>query len=147
MNNFYDLKIGDWVTSTEYPGVYSKIANLNVFSIEVTLRDADDYYPKSVFRTTVNPILLSPEILELNGFICEDAKGVMKKVSDKCYKRKLGDKSFIAVYGDVVHIDIQNGICSGIPMFSLTRCKYVHELQHILSDCGLNDLASGFIVE
>lgn len=130
--------IGDWVTSTEYPGAFSKIASINC--MEFTLRDADGYYPKNVFRNTVNPIPLIPEFLELNGFVREDA-GDMKKVSDTRYRRKLGEDSYIAVYGDVVHISIPSGIRTGVPIISLTRCKYVHELQHALRLCGLNELA------
>lgn len=101
------------------------------------------YYPFQIKPTdfvsdlVVNfaPIPLTTEILEKNGFRFFKAAGEIHpyyylphKFSMKCAVN--GDKHF---YLDCIGADI--------------RIYNVHELQHILRLCGLNELADNFIVE
>lgn len=128
-----DLMIGSLIKAKS--GAIGKVIHLTHCTINAMPEDSFE------------PIQLTPEILEKNGFICEDTKGFMKKVSDTCYKRKLGENSYITVYGDVVYIDIQHGRCIGTPIYPLAQCKYVHEFQLSLYQCGLWELAYNFQVK
>lgn len=82
-----------------------------------------------VFIDSLNPIPLTPEILEKNGWK-EMPSGTI------CYWDKTNKSNDI--------------ICdSGLPFSFLGRTfcpKYVHELQHALRLCGLNELADNFKV-
>lgn len=72
------------------------------------------------------PIPLTPEILEINGFKLCEFNGVM------CYERP----EF------VIHYSMRD--CVGRNNF---RYEYVHQIQHALRLCGLNELADNFRIE
>ena len=76
------------------------------------------------------PILLTHEILEKNGFC------VMKKVNN-------GAEEYIAYItaGLMFHYNRDNDYYFSNTLISW---KYVHTLQHALRLCGLNDLADNF---
>ena len=80
----------------------------------------------------VKPIPLTPKILEKNGF------WVMKKVDN-------GAEEYIAyaIDGLIFHYNRDNDYY--FPNTPISW-KYVHELQHALRLCGLNELADNFKV-
>lgn len=85
------------------------------------IRDVDYY----------QPIPLTPEILEKNGFeLCYDPKGLYS------YKR------MFQLWFDMA----RNEITLSIGLYAIVL-DYVHELQHALRLCGLIDLANNFKVE
>lgn len=113
----------DWY---EYP--------LGLFHDDVCATDGDRY----IF---VKPIPLTEEILEKNGFdIVQDGDSLtIWKQKDDEYGNEVYDITIYASKG-VMRLDtsiryhgaIRKNIC------------YVHELQHALRLCGLNELADNF---
>ncbi len=117
-----ELMIGDWVWYNNQP---HQIRQLGIFGEN---RDGDDYpavcvgKPNGVGlileRNEIEPILLTPEILEKNGF----SKNYHE--DDLSYAQSCGDVIGIHIYGT-------NGLMEEM-LF-----KYVHELQHALRLCGI----------
>lgn len=123
-----DLMVGDWVKFNLYPftAPYTPV-KVSLDAIYKAAKGAD------VLR--FEPIPLTPEILEANGF---------RKEEFKCG------------YGEVGWF--QNEGCTYLtqnphlkPMFTLEctyiEIEYVHQLQHVLRLCGLIDLADNFKIE
>lgn len=123
-----DLMIGDWVL---YEGEPYQIRQLGIWGVN---RDGEDYPAVCVGkpigigliieRNEIEPIPLTPEILEQNGF------------------RK---ESYIEVVGglDTYYLGEEIGsfrihrLQEGYYQFGLAKIKYVHELQHALRLCNI----------
>ena len=112
-----DLMIKDWVMVK----VLSQIPNTYVRHTWT----ATDYSR----NLQVKPIPLTTEILEKNGW----------KYATYCHEYR-DDKNIIQSRLPYMEGRI-NGI--GIKRF---KCKYVHQYQHLLRLCGLNELANNFKV-
>ena len=85
----------------------------------------------------IEPITLTPEILEKNGF--ELRNGFFyHRIDDKPhhYDFKLKNGGVFASEGYTI----------GCGIYHLS-IRYVHELQHVLRLCGLNEFADNFKVE
>lgn len=83
----------------------------------------------------VKPIPLTPEILEKNGF---ETKFGYSKYNDE-------DDFFLITWNEISHhlrIRTFDNDCA----LDKDHIDYVHELQHALRLCGLNDLADNFKV-
>lgn len=116
-----DLMIGDWVLHDREP---YQIRQLGVYGVD---RDGEDYpavcigKPKGVGliveRKEIEPIPLTPEILEKNGFVNYDE-------GDLRYRLSCGDIIGIDILGDFAYLEDAD-------------LKYVHELQHALRLCGI----------
>lgn len=127
-----ELMIGDLVTYTgddEGP-ITASIEGINEYSdfgIEIlgTCERIED----------IEPIPLTPEILEKNGWIC--TKGDNKPRHDIFYHTMLDYRHRLEVCPKGGFYWQTNGslICGIV---------YVHELQHALRLCRLNDLADNF---
>lgn len=105
-----ELMIGDWVRI--------KITQHNT---TVTNIDANSVYTEAVFPIRydeIEPISLTPEILEKNGF-SDDYRH-----DDLSYAQSCGDVIGIHIYG-------KNGLMEEMDF------KYVHQLQHALRLCGI----------
>lgn len=117
-----ELMIGDWVWYNNQP---HQIRQLGIFGEN---RDGDDYpavcvgKPNSIGlileRNEIEPIPLTPEILEKNGF------SENYREEDLSYAQSCGDVIGIHIYGT-------NGLMEEMYF------KYVHELQHALRLCGI----------
>ncbi len=117
-----ELMIGDWVLYNNQP---HQIRQLGIFGEN---RDGDDYpavcvgKPNSIGlileRNEIEPIPLTPEILEKNGF------SENYREEDLSYAQSCGDVIGIHIYGT-------NGLMEEMYF------KYVHELQHALRLCGI----------
>jgi hypothetical protein len=110
-----ELMIGDWV-----------IYNPNVF-VDDEYESIKDYYPIQIsngedidlaIEGCYQPIPLTPEVLEKNGFVVE---------SKYCHGEPLQYCELV----DGLWIDI-----SGENFFE-GKLEYVHQLQHTLSLCGI----------
>lgn len=122
-----ELMIGNWVTGKKWRENPFQITRIN---------DSGKFiYGKTVNSTVgpflldeLEPILITPEMLERNGFT-EDYR--------------YGDLSYIQSRGTVtgIHINGKNGEMREMYF------KYVHEVQNALRLCGLNDLADHFNLE
>lgn len=120
-----ELMLGDWVFVDEYdeytPAPYNKPYPIQILS-GADIDRADEI--------SFEPIPLTPEIMEKNGF------WVMEKVDN-------GAEEYIAYATDglILHYNRDNDYYFPDTPISW---KYVHELQHALHLCGLNELADNF---
>ena len=96
----------------------------------------------------VKPIPLTPEILEKNGFVQED-DAYMDTIAYKCFCEILtghySANDVIVSYDGSKEFTITNDLGYPCDEITLYRPK-VHELQHALRLCGLNELADNFKV-
>ena len=96
----------------------------------------------------VKPITLTPEILEKNGFVQEDDAD-MDAIAYKCFCEILtghySANDIIVSYDGSKEFTITNDLGYPCDEITLYRPK-VHELQHALRLCGLNELADNFKV-
>ena len=96
----------------------------------------------------VKPITLTPEILEKNGFVQEDDAD-MDAIAYKCFCEILtghySANDIIVSYDGSKEFTITNDLGYPCDEITLYRTK-VHELQHALRLCGLNELADNFKV-
>lgn len=139
--NCKSLMIGDWVLKdmnySEEDPLYTKLdyrpyqimsgEDIDLACETNCIGDADVY----------QPIPLTPEILEKNGF----------KLRDGFFYHRIDDKPH--------HYDfkLENGGVFTSEGYTLQCCiyhltiRYVHELQHCLHLCGLNELADNLKLE
>lgn len=124
-----ELMIGDWVFNKHHKK-YIQITPYDFFN-HAHLPSGEKYFVselKVISGRDFEPIPLTPEILELNGFHHEDF-GYSLVTTD--------DKSFLLL-----------GVFSGgTYLWHEAKIYYVHELQHAFRICGLNGLADNFRLE
>ena len=84
----------------------------------------NDIYPYD----DIQPIPLTPEILEENGFVKSERFEVWKIISDE-YELRITPWRFAVIFLDEDGSDKEE--------FSAPRPKYVHELQHVLRLYGV----------
>lgn len=128
-----ELMIGDWVWTSGHPVQIETIRRRKVSYLK-------QYYKEFEFLT---PIILTEEILEANGFdIIQDGDSLtIWKQKDDEYGNEVYD---ITIYAskDVTRFDTSIRYCGAIRK----NIYYVHELQHALRLCELDDLADNFKV-
>ena len=138
-----DLMIGDWVclkddTKSELP---LKVDGVLIDDISL---EGEGFL--GGVDGLVRPIPLTPEILEKNGFVQED-DAYMDDISYKCFCGILtwhhSAKDIIVSYDGSKEFTITNDLGYPCDEITLYRPK-VHELQHALRLCGLNELADNF---
>ena len=128
-----DLMVGDWIT------------NRNGFPMQIT--NVGDDYAYATFEGNEgdpwefddkddqpNPIVLTPEILEKNGFI---------KVNSQRYDYGYPDTDCYIKVNPKKNMIHMNGRNANSNLYSHS---FVHELQRALRLCGLNELADNFKV-
>lgn len=129
-----ELMIEDWVL---YDGEPYQIRQLGIYEVN---RDGEDYpavcvgKPKGIGliieRNEIEPIPLTPEILEKNGFVKQDYDGWLIHEDN--------GRGLIEYRTD--YFDgflIINYIKKPFSKISV-KLKHVHELQHALRLCGIN---------
>lgn len=116
-----DVMIGDWVINDQEP---TKVNYLTKDNIGVE----NAYF---VEFSDVEPIPLTEEILKDNGFVFDGLIRSYKKfkISKSFFSFALFKKYIIEI-GEIAY-----------------TIKYVHELQHALRLCGLNEMADNFKIE
>ena len=109
--------IGDWVLYNETP---QQILEISGIDDEVYL-ETDEL----VHQSEIQPIPLTPEILEKNGFV---------EWRDKCYRWEYADGVYINAdfTEEEPWAHISNRCYSATPV-----CRYVHEFQHALRLCEI----------
>lgn len=134
--NAKDLMIGDWVRITRsqwHEGSTQKV--LDVYE-NGSIRTK---HISPVLEDSYEPIPLTPEILEANGFLklsCfyEAQIGDTNITIQRCKDWKNNQKKYINVLKRPSY-------------YHIMYPEYVHELQHALRLCGLNEIADNFKVE
>lgn len=118
-----ELMIGDWVMHTDKPLYIAGIYGERVYD--------DD---NNVYRIEkITPIPLTPEILEKNGFDTSNKLSIFQGIGCIVIVANRDEYKFI-------HIIKDNGDKSSDTKIYYEEL-YVHELQHALRLCGLNDYA------
>lgn len=138
-----ELMIGDWV---QFDGTPQRV---NYINLEDGERVATDKNYFAMPSGCYNPIPLTSEILEKNGF---EKTTPMRYISSRLgineqYIYRIGelkDDAYITKVGDYVQIKLPNDWLPVLPIQYIGKCKYVHTLQHALRICGLNELADNF---
>ena len=133
MMSIKDLMFGDWVDAEGYGRVKGIIIDEEDYCPQVLIRD-DVWYPLNL----IEPIPLTPEILEKNGF-----KECGKDDTDGAILYELGD-DFLGVSLWVNIEPCLLGIWrtwAGESLYSVIKelpISFVHQLQHALRLCGID---------
>ena len=131
-----DLMIGDWV----------KTGHLDYNKVQEIARDNDmQWYISFACSATLfrayefEPVSLTPEILEKNGF------GFVKSSdTDSVWNGWWINKGLELATS---RLDKEGNWPCYINIYdSNIKCEYVHQLQHALRLCGLDDIADNFKV-
>lgn len=133
-----ELNIGDWVINPVHKDTV-KIDGIYFDKELFCLVATDGRFPQAYFE----PIPITEEILKANGF-----KKLDLTIGN--YALKLEEKEKYDI-----HTILWGGVFNGRMEFKVIgeyihidkKIRYVHELQHALRLCGLNDLADCFKVE
>ena len=135
-----NLMIGDWVIVNNSP---CKICSINEHG--VFIEKGTSYYSME----DIEAIPVTPEILEKNGWHLDT---VLKEHFDSPWVYK-NDKITLSLnfpikserFAGVLRIFTEHAIRT-LPGFLWQDTLYVHELQHALRLCGLDELADTFKV-
>ena len=129
-----DVMVGDWVRITiegeQYPAVVNSI-KLNTEEIDVSFLAAPGDWEDGDGYDEIEPIPLTAEILEANGFEKNSAKYyrivIGKQMAGDGYETQevaISEKGLLLIFTSVCDVRIP--------------IKYVHELQHALRLCGID---------
>lgn len=125
-----ELQIGDWVIFNDKP---AQVVIIDNWEDEISYFDADAGGALTFKTKNVNPVALTKEMLEKNGFEFFDSSYFNNNVSITFFST--GIYFTCDVYKDEVCDVIESHI------------NYVHELQHLLRLCGLTEMADNFKIE
>lgn len=129
-----ELMIGDWVKAKDIE--YAQISFIDQYGdIGLDMKDES----KNPFQEQeIDPIPLTDEILEANGF---------EKFGDCCLHKLQLEEERIIIQANLVYIEIYS-TSRHERMLRLHSVKFhVHQLQHALRLCGLNEVADNFKIE
>ena len=116
------LMLGDWVSHNGTPKTVDVI-----WGKEVSLNDPTQVwgsiYTDKFNEDEIEPIPLTPEILEKNGFRKQDNSSGVIKLDTYWLGEEIGFRL--------------HSFETGYYQFGLAKIKYVHELQHALKLCGM----------
>lgn len=119
-----ELMIGDWV--------YNCIADIR-FQVYPQFFSQWHNRPEQ-FGATIQPISLTPEILEKNGFEKQQFGNFIYENDDVNLRIEFCPKNINYTNGRYDYIDIEKG-CVTITEMPI---EFVHELQHALRLCGID---------
>lgn len=107
--------------------------------------DAYDYCRSQKGMEEIEPIPLTDEILKANGFRLHAKYTGADIWMD--YNHNI--EVVVADYAETIRVFTFDGVDDGTDLIFLPdigRTRYLHELQHALRLCGLNELADNFII-
>lgn len=140
--NSKSLMIGDWVSvkSCSKPNFY-KVSKLDpnressVYPIHVE-RPAEGLSYTFLDEDEIEPIPLTAEILEKNGFV--DCHTIGEKFELRIHLDK-DNYQVVSYYFGLAALSIKTEYSYSLsPTIDRLRIKYVHELQHALKLCKIN---------
>lgn len=126
-----ELQIGDWCQSKNYEGnyLYNRVVALDSRSNQIVLEN------RWVDTDIIEPVPLTHEILEKNGWKDADENLVHNK--------------YVFIHGESGVLTLNHWV--DFYTFSFAggdrEVKYVLQLQHILRDCHLEELADNLKIE
>ena len=127
-----DLMIGDWVIRRGVPEEPMRLYDMKT-SAGLVYLDQDGRGVTEKFEN-IEPILLTHEIMEKNGFnLYPEETNVFYLNAE--YRH---DLDTVCLYiGDIERPSIYGNDSLGEKTYVVLHCKYVHELQHLLKLCGI----------
>ncbi len=146
-----ELMIGDWLQYYDCnlkKQCYAQVTSIQADGAEhfVQTSDSDIYYLVEEYK----PIPLTGAILQRNGFVYLPAEVTLFGATehfDDAYILKVEDRQItIQGYSDFLHRVTFSNTANNIGWFDMGAFRHVHELQHALRLCGMNDLADNFII-
>lgn len=114
-----DLMIGDWVIIKDYP------------MKAMPKQMSPEYYTRSLVE--IEPIPLTPEILEKNGFPYDNKERLYYPFSNKAFAIERDEHDDRVFYYSMY---VYNPY-SSFNWHEIIEIRYVHELQHALKLCGI----------
>lgn len=137
-----ELMLGDWVYALSSRGenfTPTTVKNIYDADEDETCGTIMEKYGRIIGSYEFKPIPLTQEILEKSGFseethfhrpmwFTKDREVLLSKITNS-------KEWFIYIFNESF-----GATCA-------MECDYVHELQHILRFCGLNELADNFKIE
>lgn len=133
-----ELMIDDWV---QINGRYAQVLEMH-YSYAML-----DFYEDVFYMGYLEPIPLTEEILKVNGFVTNNDHTL---TGSQIYHRLCGKYEEYKVTVRLLNgwVKIESFDDRWYTLLDLSvQPRYVHELQHVLRLCGLNDLANNFKVE
>ena len=137
MIDIKELMVGDWVDRSGTPPYY-KVIGINSKTTEVLISQSgnDDETRKICWNDKLDPIPITPEILEKNGF----------KRTELCYEYReklggyMGQAVSLTTPAEIIYTDEGHCIVSNphIGRVFQGSVDHVHELQHIIKSCELS---------
>lgn len=129
--NANELMIGDWYLASEQHSTMDGDYTLEFYPKRLTIDDLvfardNDWY-KIEWDEFTKPIPLTTEILEKNGWYHDGI--FMERRANENIQLSWTDRCGAVLYKN---------------SYEMCDCKYVHELQHALRLCRLDDLANNF---
>ena len=121
-----ELMVGDWVLCDNTPYQIAEIGGMVCISAEQELFAALE---------DINPVPLTPEILERNGFIVKHPESEKRTYWRDCAGQIVGHKNRGMMYFDISGNPVKFGDFH--PHFH-GHIRFVHELQHALRLCGID---------
>ena len=135
-----DLMIGDWVYNKHHKK-YICITPYDFFT-HGHLPSGRQYFigePKVTSGRDLEPIPITREILEKNGFVYRKNSGAFVVYAEESYSNQTVEVTLFNVESEFRNIQLH--ICeSNYPeetMLHLMECNYVHQLQHVFRSCGI----------
>lgn len=125
-----ELMVGDWVYDKHFNGDIEPIQIHNIYGTEVNCKTARNHFDvdeivSGTYMSDLQPIPLTPEILEENGFN-------ISSLTDNRWT--YGDIALSKVNDYYVFSSMYDEYMIG----TRPHIYYVHELQHALRLCGIN---------
>ena len=124
-----ELMNGDWVYDKHYNGDIEPIKIYNIYGTEVNCKternrfDVDEIV-SGTYMSDLQPIPLTPEILEKNGFRKQNNSSGVIRLDTYWLGEEIG-----------FHL---HSFGTDYYQFGLAKIRYVHELQHALKLCGID---------
>lgn len=149
--NKAELMIGDWVIGKKWKDKPFQITRINDGG-NFVFGKTEDFTVGPVFFDELEPIPLTPEILERNEFNKVPQQGCSNPhywMMEKYEEESEGLLYRITVYKTIfrgMYVNIDN--CADCePIKFSKQIEHFHELQHSLRLCNLNELADNLKVE
>ena len=129
-----DLMVGDWITNES--GLPTQIITVSgACAYAIFGGDEGDPWVFDDYIYLPTPIPLTPEILEKNGFVFDCGFWTIAN-------SRYNNVRMVTYYS--IGDDVADAFLGHWAFDENYAIDYVHELQHMLRLCGLNELANNF---
>ncbi len=143
-----ELMINDWVLSPETDTPFRIQSISGAAQEHLHTATAKNAAGEFLARGVWNPIPLTGEILQRNGFVYLPAEVTLFGATehlDDAYVLQVEDRQItIQGYSDFLYRVTFSNTANNLGWFDMGAFRHVHELQHALRVCGFCDIADNF---